>query len=57
VLRWHASNASVELDSAGNLKPSRKKSTEKIDGIIASIMAVGRVSGRERIEEPGILFV
>jgi len=42
VLDWHASNVSVELDAAGNMKPSRKKSTEKIDGIVAAIMAVGR---------------
>lgn len=43
VLRWHASNVSVEQDAAGNLKPSRRKSTEKIDGIVSSIMAVGLV--------------
>jgi phage terminase large subunit-like protein len=42
VLRWMASNVSVELDAAGNIKPSRKKSTEKIDGIVATIMALGR---------------
>lgn len=42
VLRWMASNVSVKTDEAGNLKPDKKKSTEKIDGIVASIMAVGR---------------
>ncbi len=42
VLRWMASNVSVETDAAGNLKPSKKKSTERIDGIVASIMALGR---------------
>lgn len=46
VLRWHASNVSVELDAAGNLKPSRKRSIEKIDGIVAAIMAVGRAVAR-----------
>lgn len=42
VMRWMASNVSVELDAAGNIKPSRKKSIEKIDGIVAAIMALGR---------------
>jgi phage terminase large subunit-like protein len=42
VLRWMASNVSVEQDPAGNLKPSKKKSTERIDGIVALVMALGR---------------
>ena len=41
VLRWMASNVAVETDPAGNLKPSKKKSTERIDGIVALIMAIG----------------
>ncbi len=42
VLRWMASNVAVEMDAAGNLKPSKKKSIERIDGIVATIMALGR---------------
>lgn len=42
VLRWCASNVSVEIDHAENMKPSKKKSTEKIDGIVSLIMALGR---------------
>jgi len=42
VLEWMASNVTVELDAAGNMKPSRKKSTNKIDGIVAGIMGIGR---------------
>lgn len=41
VMRWMISNVSVEEDAAGNLKPSRKKSSEKIDGVVAGIMALG----------------
>ncbi len=41
VLRAMASNVTVEQDAAGNLKPSKAKSTERIDGIVASIMALG----------------
>ena len=42
VLRWMASNVAVEMDAAGNLKPSKRKSNEKIDGIVATVMAAGR---------------
>lgn len=41
VLRWMASNATAKTDPAGNIKPDKAKSTEKIDGIVAAIMAVG----------------
>jgi len=37
-------NTVVEMDAAGNVKPSKKKSTERIDGIVASIMAIGRLT-------------
>lgn len=43
VLRWMAGNVTVETDAAGNYKPSKKKSSEKIDGIVALIMAIGRL--------------
>jgi phage terminase large subunit-like protein len=42
VLDWMASNVTVRQDPAGNLKPDREKSTEKIDGIVTLIMAIGR---------------
>ena len=42
VLRWMASNVVVETDTAGNIKPSKKRSKEKIDGIVAGIMALDR---------------
>ena len=42
VLRWMASNVSVKTDPAGNLKPDREHSEEKIDGIVALVMALGR---------------
>ena len=42
VLRWMASNVTVEQDAAGNLKPSKARSGEKIDGIAALCMALGR---------------
>ncbi len=42
VLRWCASNVMIETDAAGNIKPSKRKSTERIDGIVALVMAIGR---------------
>jgi phage terminase large subunit-like protein len=42
VLRWMADNVVVSQDPAGNIKPNRQKSREKIDGIVALIMALDR---------------
>jgi phage terminase large subunit-like protein len=42
VMRWMMSNVAIESDPAGNIKPSKKKSTEKIDGIVALVMALAR---------------
>ena len=36
-----AMNAKVELDAAGNRKLSKRKSTGKIDPVVALVMAVG----------------
>ncbi len=41
VLRWMAANVAVETDAAENIKPSKTHSTERIDGIVALIMALG----------------
>lgn len=47
VLNWMAANVSVEMDAAGNLKPSKRKSSDKIDGIVAAIMALGRATAAD----------
>jgi phage terminase large subunit-like protein len=44
VLKWMASNVAVRQDPAGNLKPDKGKSTEKIDGIVALVMGLGRAA-------------
>ena len=41
VLRWMAGNVAVSNDAAGNLKPAKDRSTEKIDGIAALVNALG----------------
>lgn len=50
VLSWMIGNCSVETDAAGNIKPSKKKSTEKIDGVVSTIMALGRAMVRPEIQ-------
>lgn len=45
VLNWMADNVVVSSDPAGNIKPDKKKSKEKIDGITALVMAIARVMG------------
>lgn len=41
VLSWMASNVAVQSDHQGNIKPSKQKSTERIDGMVALVMALG----------------
>ncbi len=41
VMRWMISNVAVAIDPAGNMKPAKDKSREKIDGVVALIMAIG----------------
>jgi phage terminase large subunit-like protein len=52
VTRWMASNVAVAQDRAGNLKPAKDKSTERIDGIVAIIMAIGRAMVVQEEPEP-----
>lgn len=42
VLRWMMDNIYVRTDPAGNIKPDKEKSTEKIDGAVAAVMALDR---------------
>jgi phage terminase large subunit-like protein len=52
VLRWCVSNVSVETDAAGNLKISKKVSTERIDGVAALVMAVDQMERNNSTREP-----
>ena len=42
VLSWMVDNIHVRTDPAGNIKPDKQKSTEKIDGVVATIMTIDR---------------
>ena len=53
----------VRQDPAGNIKMDKEKSTEKIDGAVAMIMALDRAircgndNGASVYDERGILFI
>lgn len=49
----HALDAGV----ASNLKPSKKKSTERTDGIVATVMELGRALLDEGECEPGVFVI
>ena len=53
-LNWMADNLVVRSDPAGNLKPDKAKSTEKIDGMVALIMALDRAVRNEVIDTTSI---
>ncbi len=50
VLRWMMDNIFVKTDPAGNIKPDKQKSTERIDGAVALIMALDRAIRNENRE-------
>ena len=47
VLTWMADNLVARMDPAGNIKPDKAKSREKIDGMVALIMALDRALRRQ----------
>ena len=63
VLRWNMDNIFIRTDPAGNIKADKEKSTEKIDGAVATIMALDRAirCGNDTSESVyssrGILFI
>jgi phage terminase large subunit-like protein len=57
VLRWMADNVSLETDAADNWKPSKKKSRERIDGIVGTNHGAGdrrRCSCRTAVGNSGV---
>lgn len=47
VLRWMAQNTDVRFDENMNFAPAKKRSKEKIDGVVAGVMSVGLALGQE----------
>jgi phage terminase large subunit-like protein len=64
VLRWMMDNIFIRTDPAGNIKPDKEKSTERIDGAVATIMALDRAlrcgsgdGGASVYDERGLLIL
>ena len=61
LLRWNIDNIFVRTDPAGNLKIDKEKSTEKVDGAVALVMALDRAmknqNGGSVYDERGLLFI
>ena len=63
VLAWMVDNIHIRTDPAGNIKPDKQKSTEKIDGAVALIMALDRCirnkgsKGKSVYDERGLLVI
>ena len=63
VLRWNMDNIFIRTDPAGNIKADKAKSTEKIDGAVATIMALDRAircgndTSASVYDNRGILFL
>ena len=49
VLSWMVGNAVVRRDANGNIAPDKEKASDKIDGVVATIMALTRV---EKTDDP-----
>jgi phage terminase large subunit-like protein len=47
ILRWNVENVVAEQDAAGNMKPNKRKSLEKIDGFVALLMGLDRAIKNE----------
>lgn len=47
ILRWNVDNTVVSTDPAGNVKPDKSKATQRIDGVVATIMALDRALRNE----------
>lgn len=54
VLRWNVDNLVIETDAAGNIKPNKAKSIQKIDGAVAVIMGLDRAIRHESQERDSV---
>ena len=63
MLRWMMDNIFIKTEPVWNIKPDKEKSTEKIDGVVVTIMALDRAircgldNGESVYDERGILLI
>ncbi len=54
VTRWMMGNVELEMDAAGNIKPSKSKSQNKIDGVASLVTAMAAYMSTEISKKPEI---
>ena len=54
ILTWQLSNVRIDTDAAGNQKPSKKRSIDKIDAIVALLVAVYCSSAVQEQRDPDL---
>jgi phage terminase large subunit-like protein len=57
VLTWMVSNVVCHLDAKDNIYPRKERPENKIDGVVAATMALGRYMAAEPKPKPGLAFV
>lgn len=57
VLKWNAANAITRADEAGNLKFDKRRTTGRIDGVVALAMALEVMGRQEQVREPEYQFM
>ena len=56
VLRWMMGNVILRVDPSGYIKPDKSKSGDKIDGVVAAVMAMGEALTFEEEESTDFEF-
>ena len=60
-MNWMLSNVAIQEDPAGNIKIAKNKSKEKVDGLVALVMALGEMMTEESTDsvydERGLLIL
>ena len=53
-MRWQFGNVVIDTDAAGNVKPTKKKSNNKIDGVVSLIIAKANYNFEQSQEKTDI---
>lgn len=51
LVRWQVDNLAVAMDPAGNVKPDKASAGDKIDGVVAAVIALDRASRHQAVPE------
>jgi phage terminase large subunit-like protein len=57
IARWNAGNVVLRKGPSGNMMPDKNKSSAKIDGITAALMATGRAIAAPAPQSPVVFFL